>query len=90
MHTKSALQSIRLLIFRANCRSDRQFDAKPAPLLAAGGRPPVSALVAEGEAFDDLDTPIPYSPVLDRAAAPQIEAVVAAARGLTRERARCR
>jgi hypothetical protein len=80
MHMKSALKSVRLRLFRANCRSDRQFDAKPAPSPPAGGRPPLSALVAEGEAFDDLG----------RAAAPQVEAIVAVARGPTRERARCR
>jgi hypothetical protein len=90
MHMKSAMKSARLRLFRANCRSDRQFDAKPAPSPQAGGRPPVSALVAEGEAFDDLEPPIPYSLVFGRAAAPRVEAIVATARGPTRERARCR
>jgi hypothetical protein len=87
---KSALKSVRLRLFRANCRTDRQFDAKPAQSLPAGGRPPISALVAEGEAFDDLDPPIAHGLVLDRAAAPQVGAIVATGRGLTRERTRCR
>jgi len=90
MHMKSALESVRLRLFRANCRSDRQFEAKPAPLPQAGGRPPLSALVGEGKAFDDLDPPVANSLVLGRAAAPQVEAIVAAARGPKRERARCR
>jgi hypothetical protein len=90
MHMQSALKSVQLRLFRANCRSDRQFDAKPAPSPQTGGRPPLSVLVAEGGAFDDLDLPVANSLVLGRAPAPQVEAIVAAARGLTRERARCR
>ncbi len=56
----------------------------------------VSALVAESEAFDYLDAPIlrlggaeapiPYSPVLERAAIPQVDDIVAAARGLAQGR----
>jgi pyruvate dehydrogenase E1 component beta subunit len=56
----------------------------------------VSALVAESEAFDYLDAPIlrlggaeapiPYSPVLEKAAIPQVEDIVAAARGLAQGR----
>jgi pyruvate dehydrogenase E1 component beta subunit len=56
----------------------------------------ISALVAESEAFDYLDAPIlrlggaeapiPYSPVLERAAVPQVEDIVAAARGLAQGR----
>ncbi|HYA71935.1 MAG TPA: alpha-ketoacid dehydrogenase subunit beta [Roseiarcus sp.] len=56
----------------------------------------VSALVAESEAFDYLDAPIlrlggaeapiPYSPVLEKAAVPQVEDIVAAARGLAQGR----
>ena len=52
----------------------------------------ISALVAESEAFDYLDAPImrlggveapiPYSPVLERAAVPQVDDIVAAARRL--------
>ena len=52
----------------------------------------ISAIVAESEAFDYLDAPImrlggveapiPYSPVLEKAAVPQIEDIVAAARRL--------
>ena len=80
MHMQSALKSVQLRLFRANCRSDRQFDAKPAPSPPAGGRPPLSALVAEGEAFDDLG----------RAAAPQVGAIVAMARAIARESAQCR
>ena len=50
------------------------------------------AIVAESEAFNDLDAPliprggveapIPYSPALEKAAVPQVEDVVAAARRL--------
>jgi acetoin:2,6-dichlorophenolindophenol oxidoreductase subunit beta len=57
----------------------------------------VSALVAESEAFDYLDAPIlrlggaeapiPYSPVLEKAAVPQVEDIVAAARNLAQGRA---
>jgi pyruvate/2-oxoglutarate/acetoin dehydrogenase E1 component len=52
----------------------------------------ISAIVAESEAFDYLDAPImrlggveapiPYSPVLEKAAVPQVEDIVAAARRL--------
>jgi pyruvate/2-oxoglutarate/acetoin dehydrogenase E1 component len=54
----------------------------------------IAAAVAESEAFDYLDAPIvrlggadapvPYSPALERAMAPQIEDIVAAARQLAR------
>jgi pyruvate dehydrogenase E1 component beta subunit len=54
----------------------------------------ISAIVAESEAFDYLDapvmrlggaeSPIPYSPVLEKAAVPQVEDIVAAARRLVR------
>jgi hypothetical protein len=90
MHRKSALKSARMRLFRANCRSDRQFDAKPAQSPPAGGRPPVSALVAEGEAFDDLNLPIADRRVVGRAAAPQVGAIVAMARAIARESAQCR
>ncbi len=56
----------------------------------------VSALVSESEAFDYLDapilrlggseSPIPYSPVLERAAVPQVEDIVAALRALMGKR----
>ena len=56
----------------------------------------ISALVAESEAFDYLDAPIlrlggaeapiPYSPVLEKAAVPQVDDIVAAARGLAQGR----
>ncbi|MGO4869493.1 MAG: alpha-ketoacid dehydrogenase subunit beta [Roseiarcus sp.] len=56
----------------------------------------VSALVAESEAFDYLDAPIlrlggaeapiPYSPILEKAAVPQVEDIVAAARSLAQGR----
>ncbi len=56
----------------------------------------VSAAIAESEAFDYLDAPIlrlggadapiPYSPVLEKAAVPQVPDIVAAARGLARGR----
>ncbi len=54
----------------------------------------ISAIVAESEAFDFLDAPImrlggaeapiPYNPDLEKAAVPQVNDVVAAARGLAR------
>jgi pyruvate dehydrogenase E1 component beta subunit len=57
----------------------------------------ISALVAESRAIDYLDgpilrlggveAPIPYSPVLERAAVPQVEDIVVAARGLAQGRA---
>ncbi|THD45876.1 MAG: alpha-ketoacid dehydrogenase subunit beta [Bradyrhizobium sp.] len=57
----------------------------------------ISALVAESEAFDYLDAPIlrlggaeapiPYSPALEKAATPQVEDIVAAARRLAHGRA---
>ena len=57
----------------------------------------VSARVAESEAIDYLDAPIlrlggveapiPYSPVLEKAAVPQVEDIVAAARSLAQGRA---
>lgn len=52
----------------------------------------ISAMVAESDAFDYLDAPIirlggaecpiPYSPVLERAAVPQVDDIVDAAKGL--------
>jgi pyruvate dehydrogenase E1 component beta subunit len=57
----------------------------------------ISAIVAESEAFDYLDAPIlrlggveapiPYSPVLEKAAVPQTEDIVAAARRLASDEA---
>jgi pyruvate dehydrogenase E1 component beta subunit len=57
----------------------------------------VSAMVAESDAFDFLDAPIlrlggaeapiPYNPVLERAAVPQTPDIVDAARKLARGRA---
>jgi pyruvate dehydrogenase E1 component beta subunit len=54
----------------------------------------ISAIVAESEAFDYLEAPImrlggveapiPYSPVLERAAVPQVEDIVTGARRLAR------
>ena len=54
----------------------------------------ISAMIAESEAFDFLeapilrlggaDTPIPYNPVLEKAAVPQEDDIVAAARALAR------
>lgn len=54
----------------------------------------MSALIAESAAFDHLDAPIlrlggaeaplPYNPELERAAAPQEDDIVAAARRLAR------
>jgi len=60
-----------LRLSRANCRTDRQFDAKPTPTLQAGGSPPLGALVVEGEALDGLDPPTPDSLAHNRAAAPR-------------------
>jgi hypothetical protein len=90
MHSKSAMKSAPLRLFRANCRSDWQFDARPKRSPHAGDHPPISALVAEGEAFDDLDPPILRGLALNRAAASQVEAVVATEFGPTCERARYR
>ncbi|HEY2863786.1 MAG TPA: alpha-ketoacid dehydrogenase subunit beta [Casimicrobiaceae bacterium] len=55
----------------------------------------ISALIAEGDAFDFLDAPIarlggadvplPYNPVLEKAAVPQEDDIVAVARRLVRE-----
>ncbi len=54
----------------------------------------LSALIAESEAFDYLDapiirlggaeTPIPYNPELEKAAVPQVPAIIAAARDLVK------
>jgi pyruvate dehydrogenase E1 component beta subunit len=56
----------------------------------------ISALIAESEAFDFLDapilrlggaeTPIPYSPVLEKAAVPQTEGIVESLRALVKGR----
>ncbi len=56
----------------------------------------ISALIAESEAFDYLDapimrlggaeTPIPYSPILEKAAVPQVEGIVEALRNLVKGR----
>ena len=56
----------------------------------------ISAAIAESETFAYLDapiirlggaeTPIPYSPILEKAAVPQVEDIVARARELARER----
>jgi hypothetical protein len=47
------MKSGRLRLFRANCRSDRQFAAERAQSPATKGRFPVSALVVEAKPFDD-------------------------------------
>jgi acetoin:2,6-dichlorophenolindophenol oxidoreductase subunit beta len=56
----------------------------------------ISALVAESEAFDYLDapilrlggaeSPIPYSPILEKAAVPQVDGIVEALRNLVKGR----
>ena len=56
----------------------------------------ISALIAESEAFDYLDapilrlggaeSPIPYSPILEKAAVPQVEGIVEALRHLVKGR----
>ncbi|CAN5488164.1 alpha-ketoacid dehydrogenase subunit beta [soil metagenome] len=56
----------------------------------------ISAMIAESEAFDYLDAPIirlggaevplPYNPVLEKAAVPQVPGIIAAARDLVRAR----
>lgn len=56
----------------------------------------ISALIAESEAFDYLDapilrmggaeSPIPYSPILERAAVPQVDNIVEALRNLVKGR----
>jgi hypothetical protein len=90
MHMKLALKSARLRLFRANCRSDWQFEAELASRRQMGGRSPFGALVAVSKAFDDCDPPVRHSVRFDRASAPRVEAIVATARGRARERAQCR
>jgi acetoin:2,6-dichlorophenolindophenol oxidoreductase subunit beta len=56
----------------------------------------ISALIAESEAFDYLDapilrmggaeSPIPYSPILEKAAVPQVDGIVEALRNLVKGR----
>jgi pyruvate dehydrogenase E1 component beta subunit len=56
----------------------------------------ISALIAESEAFDYLDapilrlggaeSPIPYSPILEKAAVPQVEGIVEGLRNLVKGR----
>jgi acetoin:2,6-dichlorophenolindophenol oxidoreductase subunit beta len=56
----------------------------------------ISAMIAESEAFDYLDapilrlggaeTPVPYSPALEKAAVPQVDGIVSALRDLFRNR----
>jgi pyruvate dehydrogenase E1 component beta subunit len=56
----------------------------------------ISALIAESDAFDFLDapirrlggrdTPLPYNPVLEKAAVPQLGDIVAALRALAEGR----
>lgn len=56
----------------------------------------ISAMIAESEAFDYLDapimrlggaeTPIPYSPILEKAAVPQVDGIISALRNLVKGR----
>ena len=65
------------------------------PLAQARLRPEVSASIAESEVFGDLqapirrlcglDTPIPYSPKLERASVPQVDDIVREATALVGE-----
>jgi len=90
MHMKSALKSAPLRLFGANCRSDRQFEAKFARSRLMGGCSSVGPLVAEGKAFDDRDPPVRRSVDFGRKAASQVEAIAAIARGRAREHAQRR
>ena len=68
---------------------DAFIDARTVPISAQ-----ISAAIVESEAFDYLDAPIvrlggaecpiPYSPVLEKAAVPQVADIVAASRKLAR------
>jgi hypothetical protein len=66
MHMKSAMKSVRLRLFWANCRSDRQLEPELARSPPMGGCSLVNALVVEGSSFDDRDPLSPASRALRR------------------------
>ena len=76
------------------CKTGRVLIVHEAPITGGFGGE-LAALIAGGEAFDYLDTPIrrlagrdipiPYNRALERATVPQVEDIVAAARTLAKE-----
>ncbi|MCG3207656.1 MAG: 2-oxoisovalerate dehydrogenase subunit beta [Anaerolineae bacterium] len=81
-------------IIRSVCKTGRVLIAHEAPKTGGFGGE-LAALIAGSEAFDYLDAPIrrlagrdipiPYNRTLERAAVPQVEDIVAAARSLAQE-----
>jgi len=81
-------------IIRSVCKTGRVLIVHEAPVTGGFGGE-LAAVIAESEAFDYLeapirrvcgrDVPIPYNRTLERAAVPQVEDIVVAARRLVRE-----
>jgi acetoin:2,6-dichlorophenolindophenol oxidoreductase subunit beta len=81
-------------IIRSVCKTGRVLIAHEAPVTGGFGGE-LAAVIAASEAFDYLDAPIrrlagrdipiPYNRTLERAAVPQVEDIVAAARALAQE-----
>jgi pyruvate dehydrogenase E1 component beta subunit len=81
-------------IIRSVAKTGRLLIAHEAPLTGGFGGE-LAAMIAESEAFDYLDAPIrriagrnvpiPYNRTLEKAAVPQVEDIVAAARALAQE-----
>jgi len=81
-------------IVRSVCKTGRALIVHEAPVTGGVGGE-LAAVIADSEAFDFLDAPIrrlagrdvpiPYNRTLERAAVPQVEDIVAAARALAQE-----
>jgi pyruvate/2-oxoglutarate/acetoin dehydrogenase E1 component len=81
-------------IIHSVCKTGRMLIVHEAPVTGGFGGE-VAAVIAASEAFDYLDAPIrrlagrdipiPYNRTLERAAVPQVEDIVAAARSLALE-----
>jgi acetoin:2,6-dichlorophenolindophenol oxidoreductase subunit beta len=81
-------------LVRSVCKTGRVLIVHEAPITGGFGAE-VAAIIADSEAFDYLDAPIrrlagrdvpiPYNRTLERAAVPQVEDIVAAARALALE-----
>ena len=81
-------------IVQSVCKTGRVLIVHEAPVTGGVGGE-LAAVIADSEAFDFLDAPIrrlagrdvpiPYNRTLERAAVPQVEDIVAAARALARE-----
>jgi pyruvate dehydrogenase E1 component beta subunit len=81
-------------IIRSVCKTGRVLIAHEAPVTGGFGGE-LAAVISESEAFDYLDAPIrrlggrdvpiPYNRTLERAAVPQVEDIVSAARALAQE-----